>query len=164
MVEQRIMSRNCSWTIIHLSHHTWTPTAKDKSVCSRRRGITWNEEGVYTAGNDNNDNDDNNNSNNSLFWVEWRKRRRLFFGESMLTAQPSCIKFQMCTRKKKTKQHVNVLYFFSSHFIPLIFLSKFIEDGRGQWCFVLVTMVSCIHSQVLTSLKWVFISSQKQLG
>lgn len=119
---------------------------------------------VFTlAGIDHNDNDNNDISNNSLFWVEWRKRRGLFLEkESMLTVQPSCIKFQMCTRKKN--QHVNVLYFFSSHFVPFNFLSKLIEDDRGQWCFVLVTVVSCIHSQVLTSPKWVFISSQKQLG
>lgn len=44
--EQRVLSRNCNWTIVHLSLHTWTPTAKDESICSRQRGIIWNEGGV----------------------------------------------------------------------------------------------------------------------
>lgn len=35
---------------------------------------------------------------------------------------------------------------------------SFSLNGRSQWCSVLVTMVSCTHSQVLTSPKWVFTS------
>lgn len=61
-------------------------------------------------------------------------------------------------KSDRSVQHVNE--------IISMFSFKSVENGRGQWCSVLVKkkkkkkMVSCTHSQVLTSPEWVFISSK----